>query len=131
MAGGGPVAQAASAATLGSRVAVSATALILAALPWLVARRFGKIRSGLLPRIVRFAGYLVVVALVLAKAEAERVEYAESARRTSLGGLWVGEIIFLLVLAAYVTGLLVLTAQRSPASPALVTIGAVSGVVLG
>src|SRR5258708_32605932 len=118
-------------ATLVSRGDGLAPVFILAALPWLVARRFGKIRSGLLPRIVRFAGYLVVVALVLAKAEAERVEYAESARRTSLGGLWVGEIIFLLVLAAYVTGLLVLTAQRSPASPAAVTIGAVSGVVLG
>jgi hypothetical protein len=118
-------------ATLVSRVDVFATALILGALPWAVARRFGKIRPGLKPRIVRFAGYLAVVALVLAKADAERLEYAQSARRTSLDGLWVGEIIFLLVLAAYVTGLLALTAQRSPASPAAVSIGAVGGVVLG
>ena len=118
-------------ATLISRVDVFATALILAALPWPVARRFGTVRYGWLPRFARFAGYLVVVALVLAKAGAERVEYAQSARRTSLGGLWVGEIIFLLVLAAYVTGLLVMTARRSPASPAAVTIGALGGVVLG
>jgi hypothetical protein len=118
-------------ATLISRVDVFATVLILAALPWPVARRFGAVRSGWLPRIVRYAGYLAVVALVLAKADAERVEYAQPTRRTSLGGLWVGEIIFLLVLAAYVTGLLVMTARRSPASQAAVTIGALGGVVLG
>ena len=118
-------------ATLISRVDVFATALILAALPWPVARRFGTVRYGWLPRIARFAGYLVVVALVLAKADAERIEYADSARRTSLGGLWVGEIIFMLVLAAYVTGLLVMTARRSPASPAAVTIGALGGIALG
>ncbi len=118
-------------ATLISRVDVFATALILAALPWPVARRFGPVRYGWLPRVARFAGYLVVMGLVLAKAGAERVEYAHSARRASLGGLWVGEIIFLLVLAAYVTGLLVMTARRSPASPAAVTIGAVGGIVLG
>ncbi len=48
-----------------------------------------------------------------------------------LGGLWVGEVIFLLVLSGYVAGLLIVTARRSPASPAAATIGALGGVALG
>ncbi len=118
-------------ATLISRVDVFATALILAAMPWLVVRRFGTVRDGWLPRIVRIAGYLAVVGLVLAKADAERVEYARPTGRPALGGLWVGEIIFLLVLSTYVAGLLIVTARRSPASPAAVTSGAIGGVVIG
>ncbi|MGO8960738.1 MAG: hypothetical protein ACLQFR_25685 [Streptosporangiaceae bacterium] len=118
-------------ATLISRVDVFATALILAAVPWPVARRFGPVRDGWLPRIARFAGYLGVVGLVLAKANAERVEYARSAGRPGLTGLWVGEVLFLLVLSGYVTGLLIATARRSPASPAASTTGVLGGVVLG
>ena len=118
-------------ATLISRVDVFATAVILGAMPWLVFRRFGTVRGGWLPRIVRIAGYLAVVGLVLAKADAERVEYARSTGRPGLGGLWVGEIIFLLVLSAYVAGLLIVTARRSPASPAAATTGVLGGVAIG
>ncbi len=118
-------------ATLISRVDVFATALILAGTPWPVSRRFGAVRGGWLPRIIRLAGYIAVVGLVLAKANAERVEYAPSAGRPVLGGLWVGEVIFLVVLSGYVAGLLILTARRSPASPAAATIGALGGVALG
>jgi hypothetical protein len=118
-------------ATLISRVDVVATALILATMPWLVARRFGVVRRGWLPRIVRVVGYLAVVALVLAKAAAERVEYVRAASRPGLNGLWVGEVIFLLVLSAYLAGLLIVTAHRSPVSPAAATTGVLGGIVIG
>jgi hypothetical protein len=117
--------------TLISRVDVIATAMMLAGLPWAVQRRFGAIRDGWLPQVVRFAGYLTVVALVLVKADVERVEYSGSAVRPSLGGLWVGEVVFLLVLAIYVAGLLAMTARRPPASQATLAIGAMAGVILG
>lgn len=118
-------------ATLISRVDVVATVLILTGLPWPVQRRFGELRSGWAPRAARIAGYLIVLALVLLKADAEQVEYATSARRPGLGGLWVGEIVFLVVLAAYVAGLLAMTARHSPASPRALAIGGLAGVVLG
>lgn len=118
-------------ATLISRVDVVATTLILAVLPWPVRRRFGDVRDGWVPRAARIAGYLVVLALVLVKADAERVEYAGPASRPGLGGLWVGEILFLVVLALYVAGLLAMTARRSPASPAALAIGGLAGIALG
>ena len=45
--------------------------------------------------------------------------------------MWAGEIAFLIVICAYLTGLLAITAQRPPASRAVVVIGIGAGVLLG
>jgi hypothetical protein len=45
--------------------------------------------------------------------------------------VWVGEIVLLIVIAAYVAALLAVTSQRPPARPATLAIGTGAGLVLG
>jgi hypothetical protein len=117
-------------ATLISRVDVIATVLILAGLPLLVRRKFGHAHRKRLPRLLRSAGYAAVFALVLVKADVERVEMAHLSG-PSLAGVWVGEVVFLFVIAAYVGALLAVTAERPPARPATLAIGTGVGLLLG
>ena len=118
-------------ATVINRVDVIAAVVILAGLPWLARRVFGPAGDSWLARIVRVGGYAAVFALVLVKAEVERSEYAALSGRASLAGIWTGEIIFLVVIAAYVAGLLAVTARRPPFSPVALAIGTGAGVVAG
>src|SRR5215472_5367190 len=104
-------------ATLVNRVDVIAAVVMLAGLPWLARRVFGPAGDSWLARIVRAGGYAAVFALVLVKAEVERPEYAAHSGHAWLAGVWAGEIIFLVVIAAYVAGLLAVTARRPPFSP--------------
>jgi len=122
---------AANPATLISRVSVLALPVVLAGLPWLVRRRFGPIGSGWVPPLVRAAGYATVVALLMIKAHVERDEFATPADRPSMAGLWLGEVIFLAVIAVYVAGLLIVTASRAPAHRTTLVIGVGAGVVIG
>lgn len=122
---------AANPATLINRVDVIAAAAILAGLPWLARRVFGPVGDGWLARIVRVGGYAAVYALVLVKAEVERSEYAARSGSAWLAGVWAGEIIFLLAIAAYVAWLLAVTARRPPFSPVALAIGAGAGVAAG
>ena len=117
-------------ATLIGRADVIATVVIIAVLPWAVRRVFGPVREDRLARIVRAGGCVAAFALVLVKAEAERPVYAALSGRPVLAGLWVGEAIFLVVMAVYVAGLLAATAQRAPAGPAAVAIGTAAGVAI-
>jgi hypothetical protein len=105
-------------------------AALIAVVYWLVQRRFGPIGSSWTARTVRIAGFTLVAALILVKAAVERHEFAHLAR-TALAGTWTGEILFLFVIAAYVAGLLAITARRSPASPAATLISIAAGVLLG
>jgi hypothetical protein len=119
-------------ATLISRVDVIATVLILAGLPLVVRRKFGHAGSKRLPRLLRTGGYAAVFALMLVKANAERVEMAHARfSGASLAGVWVGEVVFLFVIAAYVAALLAVTAERPPAGPATLAIGTGVGLLLG
>jgi hypothetical protein len=118
-------------ATLINRVDVIAAVAMLAGLPWLARRVFGLAAGGWLARMVRAGGYGAVLALVLAKAEVERAEYAAHSGRAWLAGVWAGEIIFLVVMAAYVAGLLAVTARPPPLSPVALTMGAGAGVAAG
>jgi hypothetical protein len=118
-------------ATLISRVDVVVTLILLAALPWPVRRRFGSVGDGWVPRLVRVSGYAAVFALTVVKADAERVEYARITSRGWLAGIWVGQVIFLLVLAVYLAGLLVVTARCRPLSAAALSIGTGAGIALG
>jgi hypothetical protein len=122
---------AANPATLINRVDVVAAVVILAGLPWLARRVFGAPSASWLARIVRVGGYAAVFALVLVKAEVERSEYAVHSGRAWLAGAWAGEIIFLVVIAAYAAGILAVTARLSPFSPMALAIGAGAGAAAG
>ena len=117
-------------ATLLRRVDVIAAAVLLAGLPGLARKVFGAPGGGL-ARAVRLAGYVAVYTLVLVKAQVERTEYAVPAGHAWLAGTWTGEIVFLIVLAAYVTGLLAVTARRPPAGRAALALGTGAGLVAG
>jgi len=118
-------------ATAVRRLDVTMTVLMLAGLPWLARRFFGPAGRGRAARAVRAGGYAVVVAMVLVKADVERSEYAALARTPRQAGVWTGEIIFLIVLAAYVTGILTVTARRPPIRPPALVIGTGAGLAAG
>jgi hypothetical protein len=118
-------------ATTLTRVDVVVAVLILALLPWPVRRRYGPVGPGWLAQVIRPLGYAAVFALLLAKAVVERRGSAGAGSHAGVAGAWTGEIVFLLVLAAYTTGLLVVTARRPPAGRAALAIGTVAGVVAG
>jgi hypothetical protein len=116
---------AANPATLINRVDVVTIMLLLAGLPWVV----GPANSGRITRVIRAAGYAAILALVLVKAAVERFGYASAAGAAPF--LWTGEIIFLVVVAAYVAGILAVTARRTSAAPATLVIGTAAGVAFG
>jgi len=118
-------------ATVISRADVIATVVMLAGLPWAARRVFGPAASGWLPRAVRAGAYAAVFTLVLAKARAEQAEYANVPGRGVLAGVWAGEVVFLLVMAAYVAGLLAVTARRPPVGRAALATGTGAGAALG
>lgn len=122
---------AANPATLINRVDVVAVVVLLAGLPWLARRVFGPAGGSWLARVVRVGSYAAVFALALVKAEVERSEYAVHSGRAWLAGVWAGEIIFLVVIAAYVAGILAVTARRPPFSPVALAIGAGAGAAAG
>ena len=122
---------AANSATLINRGDVIAAVVILAGLPWLARRVFGPCRHSWQARMVRVGGYAPVFALVVVKARVARSEYTGYYGHAWLAGAWTGEIIFLVVMAAYVAGLLALTARRPPFSPGALAIGAGAGAAAG
>ena len=111
-----------------SQVDAAATPVLLAAAWWGARRVFGPPGPGRLARRVRAVGYLAVCALALVKVLVERFAYSAWHGAPWLGGLWVGEVIFLAALAVYVAGLTLVTARGPAASPAL-AVGIVAGVV--
>ena len=117
-------------ATLINRLDVVATAMLLAGLPFLVRRRYGPARRSWAARLVRIGGYALVCSLMLVKADVERVELARRSG-AALAGVWAGEVVLLLVIAAYIAALLAMTAQRSPGSRPALTYGIGAGLVLG
>ena len=84
----------------------------LAVLPAVVRRYFGPVRGGWAPRAARVGGYAMVLALIAAKAVKDRDGSKLGAYFVVVPGIWVMEILLLLVIAAYVAGLLILTSER-------------------
>lgn len=121
----------ASPVTLINRVGVIAAVVILAGLPWLARRVVGPAGDSRLARIMRVGGYASVFTLVLAEAAVERSEYATYSGRAWLAGAWAGEVVFLMMVAGYVAGLLAVTARRPPFGPVPLATGAAAGVVAG
>jgi hypothetical protein len=114
-----------------NRTYIIATIVLLAALPLVVHRYFGPARRGWAPVTARVGGYALVFALVAAKNTKDRFG-------SRLGGhyftidvsLFSLGIVLLLVIAAYVAGLLILTSQRMrfsrPALPVALGFGALA-----
>jgi hypothetical protein len=112
------------------RVGVVAAPVLLAAAWWAARRVFGPPRGSTLARGTRAGGYVAVYALVLVNARAQRFEYAAWRGGSWLSGLWTGEIIFLVAMAAYVAGVTAVTARRSPVGPAALAVGTVAGAAI-
>ena len=117
-----------------NRVYVVGTVLLLALLPVLVRRRFGPVRGGWAPRAARVGGYAMVLALIAAKIAKDRYGSKLGAYFVIVPGLWVLDIVLLLVIAGYVAGLLILTSQRIRLTrsglPIAIAFGAVTAGVL-
>jgi hypothetical protein len=113
-----------------NRVDVIAIAVILAGLPWAIRRARGPIAGGRRARVVRTGGYAALLALVLVKAAVERVADAPPNNQGSMRA-WIGEIVFLTVMAGYAVVILTCTSRRSPAVPANVAIGVATGAGVG
>jgi hypothetical protein len=118
-------------ATWITRVDVIAAPALVVAAGWVARRVCGPLGGGRLARGVRAGGYLCVFALLLVKAQVERFEYVAWRGSGWLTGLWTGEILFLVAVAAYVAGLTAVTARRAPASPAALAVGTAAGVASG
>jgi hypothetical protein len=95
-----------------NRVYAVGTVVLLAVLPWVVRRYFGSVRSGWAPRAARVGGYAMVLALVAAKTVKDRLGSKLGVYFPVILPLWAMEILLLLVIAAYVAGLLILTSRR-------------------
>jgi hypothetical protein len=110
-----------------SRIDVGVTVGLLATVPWLISRRYGPGASTVLARSIRVAGCAAVVVLMLLKTHVERTEYGLVVHRPWFAGIWAGEAIFLLTIAAYLAGVFAVTARRAPARPAALGTGTLAG----
>jgi hypothetical protein len=99
-------------ATAPNRMYVVGTLLLLAGLPVLVHRFVGPVRPGWAPRAARIGGYAVVLALVAAVDVKHRLGSELGVFFPVVNGIWAMYVGFLLILAGYVAGLLILTCRR-------------------
>jgi hypothetical protein len=114
-----------------NRVDVITIAVILAGLPWVIRRTRGPVAGSRPARLVRTGGYAAILALVLVKAAVERIAGAPPNNMQGLARAWIGEVVFLAVMAGYAAVILACTARRSPAVPATVAIGTAIGAGIG
>jgi hypothetical protein len=114
-----------------NRVDVITVAVVLAVLSWTIRRTRGPVADGRPARLVRTGGYAAIFALVLVKAAVERVADAPPNNLEGPARAWIGELVFLTVMAGYAAVILAYTARRSPAVPATVAIGTSTGAALG
>jgi hypothetical protein len=114
---------------------------VLAGLPLLARWLLGP-AAGPMARTLRVAGFATVLILIVAKARVEAVADnpaaaprlgQEAAVPTGTGMMyfWLGDSIFLLVIAIYMAVILAATARRSQVAPGTLAVGIAAGVVLG
>jgi hypothetical protein len=114
-----------------NRVDVIALVVILATLPWGIARIRGPVADGGLARLVRTGGYAAILTLVLVKTAARRVADAPPNNLGGAAAAWVAEAVFLAVMAGYAAVILACTAWRSPAARSAVATGTAAGSAIG
>ncbi len=132
--GGNPVAAFA-------RIDVITTILLLTVLPVLSRWFFGPVKDSKMARFLRVGAYAAILALMPAKAMVE--QFANTVPRNihdrrlfggQLGSnpsYGTGEILFLVVVAVYVTAIFWMTSRRSSVTPATMAIGTGGGVLFG
>ncbi|MDQ1646622.1 MAG: hypothetical protein QOJ50_2806 [Cryptosporangiaceae bacterium] len=103
---------AANSATPVNRMYVVGTLVLLAGLPLLVRRYAGPVRPGWAPLVARAGGYAVIFGLIAATAVQQRIASQLGDYFPVIAPVWAMDAGFLLILATYVAGLLVLTARR-------------------
>jgi Domain of unknown function (DUF1707) len=118
-----------------NRMYVVVTVVALAVLPAVVRRYYGPARSGWRPGAARLGGYAMVLALIAAKTVKDRLGSKLGFYFAIAPGEWVLQVVLLLLVLAYVAGLLILTSQRSVrlargTLPAVTGLGAVTGGVV-
>ena len=99
-------------ATPVNRMYVVGALVLLAGLPLLVRRYVGPVRPGWGPPVARAGGYGVVLALISGIAVQQRIGSQLGRYFPVILPIWVMDVGFLLILAGYVAGLLVLTSRR-------------------
>ena len=114
-----------------NRVDVIFIAVILAVLPRVISRARGPVAGNLRARLVRTGGYLTILALALVKTAVERVAGAPPNNFEGSVRAWVGEAVFLAVMAGYAAVVLAFTARRSPAALGTVAVGTATGAAVG
>jgi hypothetical protein len=94
--------------------------VLLAGLPWAARRLVGPAGPSTLARVLRACGYAAILALVVAKASAERFGNPPSHENEvwPVLSLWTGEVLFLAMMVIYAGWTFAATARRSPATPA-------------
>lgn len=118
-----------------NRMYVVGTVVMLVVLPLAVRRYFGPVRRGWAPGAARVGGYAIVLALIAAKNAKDRFGNRLGGDYFAIDpGLFALEVLLLLIIAAYVAGLLILTSERvrltRAGMPAAVAFGAVTAGVL-
>jgi hypothetical protein len=114
-----------------NRVDVIAIAVILAALPWGIARIRGPVAGGGLARLVRAGGYAAILALVLVKTAVRRVADAPPNNLGGAAGAWISEAVFLMLMTGYAVVILAYTARRGPVARPAVATGTAAGAAIG
>jgi len=114
-----------------NRVDVISIAVILAALPRAIHRARGPAAGNRLARLGRAGGYAAVFTLVLVKAAVERVADAVPNNAAGPGVAWLGEALFLAVMACYAALILAGTTQRPLAVPGTMATGTAIGATIG
>jgi hypothetical protein len=121
-------------ATPVNRMYVVGTLVVLAGLPLLVRRSAGPVRAGWAPMTTRVGGYAVVLALIAATAVQQRMASQLGHYFPVILPVWALDVGFLLIIAGYVAGLLLLTGRRLQFTrrvlPLALGIGALTAVVL-
>ncbi len=127
-----------------ARIDVITTILLLTGLPVLSRWFFGPVQDSMIARFLRVGVYAAILALMPAKAMVE--QFANTVPRNihdrrlffNVGGklgsnpsYGTGEILFLVVVAAYVTAIFWMTSRRSSVTPATMAIGTGGGVIFG
>jgi len=114
-----------------NRMYVVVTVVLLTVLPVVIRRYFGPVRGGWAPRAARAGGYAMVLALIAAKTVKDRDGSKLGAYFAVVPGIWAMEILLLLIIAAYVAGLLILTSQRVRLTRWILPIGIGFGAATG
>jgi hypothetical protein len=113
-----------------ARMDVITVVALLAGLPLLTRWLVGPADGSRLARFLRVCGYAAVLVLMAAKASAPRAG-DDSFTGPALQFAWFTEILFLFIMAGYVTAMLVVTGRRPRVAPATLAIGTGAGIALG